>query len=62
VAAPVSEAKLIEFFGTDKPARRMIEDRIADLRNMRRRWQATYVIAYKDGVPDEILFTGYSGD
>jgi hypothetical protein len=62
VAAPISEARLMKFFGTDKPTRSMIEERIIDLLNMRRNWQATYVIVYKEGLPDEILFVGSSGD
>lgn len=28
----------------------------------RGRWQGTYIVIYRDGQPDEILFTGYSGD
>jgi hypothetical protein len=62
IAAPPSNEQLVEFFSTDKPSRSMIEDRLDDLMVLRERWQATYVVAYKEGIPDEILFTGYSGD
>ncbi|MCZ7542728.1 MAG: hypothetical protein M5R40_03950 [Anaerolineae bacterium] len=40
----------------------MVEDKADDLIELRERWQGTYVIVYKDGVPDEICFAGYSGD
>ena len=61
-AAPLSEEELIECFGTDKPARSMVEDKADELQSLRRRWEGTYVIVYKDGLPDEIFFTGFSGD
>jgi len=33
-----------------------------DLQTVRTRWEGTYVIVYKDGKPDEVFFTGFSGD
>jgi hypothetical protein len=67
-AAPLSNEALERFFGTDKPTREMIESQASDLgvflqQEMgRSRWEGTYIVVYKDSEPDEIYFTGYSGD
>ena len=62
VAAPLAPQQLMELFGTDRPTRRMIEEAEEKIQDSRRRWEGTFVIVYKDGTPDEIFFTGYSGD
>jgi hypothetical protein len=67
-AAPLSKEELERFFGTYKPTREMIESKEQDLGLFlqqelgRYRGEATYIVVYKDSAPDEIYFTGYSGD
>jgi len=67
-AAPLSNEELERFFGTDKPTREMIEGKERDLGAFlqqamgRYRGQGTYIVVYKDSQPNEIYFTGYSGD
>ena len=67
-AAPLSSIELQNFFGTDKPSRKMIENQEAALSEYlhqkmgRGRWEGTYIIVYKEQLPDEIYFTGFSGD
>ena len=67
-AAPLSNKDLERFFGTDRPTRAMIEGKEGVLGPFlqqemgRYRGEATYILVYKDGEPDEIYFTGYSGD
>ncbi len=62
-AIPFPEEKLLEYFGTDRPTRAMVEkvDAEYSLYVFLERWQATFIIIYQDGVPSEIFFTGYSG-
>lgn len=62
VAAPLSSEELVELFSTEQPTRSMIEQKSNQLQTWRGRWAGTYVIAYKDGSPSEIFFTGFSGD
>lgn len=62
VAAPLTPQQLKDLFGTDRPTRPMIEQAQAELQNLRRPWEGVYVVVYKDGRPDEIVFTGRSGD
>ena len=59
--APLSEEKLRELFGTDKPTYEMIEDS-EELYEVLERGQGVYIIAYKDAQPSKILFAGYSFD
>ncbi len=61
-AAPLSKEQLARLFGTDKPERSMVERKADEIQSLRGRWEATYTIVYKNGTPDEIFFTGYSGD
>jgi len=53
-----------QFFDTEKPTREMIERAVATqgLLDDVMRWEAIYVIAFKNGRPDEIFFGGCSGD
>jgi len=68
VAAPLSREELRRFFGTDQPTHTMIGEKKRELSRFlqgdlgRYGYEATYIIVYKDGAPDEIFFTGYSGD
>lgn len=62
LVAPLSDANLINLFGTNKPSRAMIESKKYDLFEDIERGQGIYIIAYKDNVPTEIFFAGYSFD
>lgn len=61
-AIPLSEAQLLDLFGTTKLTRKMIEEKRRTLWSLRQNWQATYIIVYKNGKPEEIYFAGFSGD
>jgi hypothetical protein len=62
-AVPLPEAKLLEWFGTNRPTRALVEKVSADdfLEVFLDRWQAIFIIIYQDGYPSEIYFTGHSG-
>jgi hypothetical protein len=67
--APLSHKQLEVFFGTSQPTHEIIDrtEEIALYRYLqeeigRYRSEATYIIVYKDSMPDEIFFIGYSGD
>ena len=59
-AAPLADKVLIDFYDTTQPTREMVEglESTEDIK----RGQGVYVVLYKDGVPNEILFAGYSFD
>ena len=61
-AIPLTQAQLLEFFETTKPTHQMILEKRSAILSLRRSSQATYIIVYKDDVPTEIFFTGFSGD
>jgi hypothetical protein len=61
VAAPVPEELLHSHYGTTQPTRPMIENNMEFLDEVER-GHCVYIIAYKNGKPDEILFAGYSFD
>jgi len=58
---PFPNHRLVQFFGTDRPTREMIEAN-DDLFEELERGQGVYVIAYRDDKPAEIFFAGYSYD
>lgn len=58
---PVESRNLIEWYGTDKPTQEMIEEDQSFF-ELIGRLQGCYIIAYKDGHPDEIMFAGCSAD
>ena len=60
--APLTEQKLLEMFDTTQPTWNMIETKIEEIQALRERWMGTYIIVYQDGLPNQILFTGFSGD
>jgi hypothetical protein len=62
VAAPLPEETLEELYGTTEPTRKMIEDNQLEFLEDVDRGHCVYVLAYKDGKPDEVLFAGYSFD
>jgi hypothetical protein len=60
---PVAEAA--ELFGSERPTRADIESNPAGVMRVieqRGPWAGTYVVAYRDGAPDELFFFGMSGD
>jgi hypothetical protein len=58
---PLSAAELTRLFGTTQPTRAMIEAN-DDLYEDIERGQGIYIVAYKNGKPDEYFFAGYSFD
>lgn len=58
----ISTEHLVRLFGTDKPTHQMVEEKADELLDFRGRGSCTYIVVYKDGQPDELFFTGYSGD
>ena len=63
--SPFPRSKLVEFFGSETPSHAEIEeaDESGSLEEfVLERWQGIYIIAYRDGSPSEIFFTGCSGD
>ena len=61
-ATPLSTQELIELFGTDQPGQGMIVEKAETIRSLRKIYQATYIIVFRNDIRDEIYFTGYSGD
>ena len=61
---PCPREKLVELFGSETPSRAEIEEAhsLGRLEDVAGKWQGVYVIAYRDGSPSEIFFTGHSGD
>ena len=59
--APLPPEDLIHLFGTDKPTHEMIEASEA-LYDKLERGQGVYIIVYKNDLPSEIFFAGYSFD
>jgi hypothetical protein len=59
IVVPLDPAEYIRLFGTDKPTRK---DFVWGLPIDINRGQGVYAIVYKDNIPSEIYFTGYSYD
>lgn len=60
-AGPLSDERLEELFGTTQPTIEMIEES-GEFFDDIDRGMCVYIIAYKDGQPDQIYFAGYSFD
>jgi hypothetical protein len=65
--SPMPSEELEELFGTDKPTRKMVEDKSVDHSLVEHPlvcepWQGVYFTVYRDGRPDELFFIGTSGD
>ena len=58
---PLADDVLLRHYGTTRPTREMVED-FAFAEDMEERGQGVYVVLYRDGRPDAILFAGYSFD
>ena len=64
-AAPLPPEELERLFGTQQPTAEMIRrgvEETGELFEILERGQCAYIIAYKDGRPDELFFAGYSFD
>jgi hypothetical protein len=60
-AVPLDPGLLEELYGTTEPTRAMIEQNM-DFFEALERGQGIYIVVYKGGRPDELLFAGYSYD
>lgn len=61
-AAPLAKAALRRLFATAEPTRDQVEARWSDIAEGLGRWQARYVVVYREGKPHEYAFIGCSGD
>jgi hypothetical protein len=61
VVVPLSSEQLVEYYGTDRPTREMIEQN-DELFEQIERGHAIYIVVYKDHTSSEIYFGGYSYD
>ena len=61
VVVPLPPEQLEELYGTRQPTRKMIEQNMDFLEDIER-GQGVYVIAYTQGSPSEIFFSGFSYD
>ena len=61
-AFPMPDDLMLAFFGTTCPTREQVEANRRARDEGPDRWECWYVVAYKDGRPDEIYFEGSSGD
>jgi hypothetical protein len=64
---PMPAEELVKLFGTDRPTRKMVEDKLGDHDLVEHplvseRWQGIYFVVYRDTQPDELFFMGTSGD
>ena len=62
IISPLTPLEFTDIFGTDGPTHEMIKQKAEELQVLRDQWQGIYVVVYKNGLPDEIFFTGFSGD
>ncbi|MEU1688949.1 hypothetical protein [Micromonospora sp. NPDC005707] len=60
--APLTGEELIRAFGSTTPPSAQVQEWMRAGGGLRERWSGTYVISYRDGQPDHIHFSGYSGD
>lgn len=65
--SPMPADELVELFGTDKPTRKVVEEKLGDYDLVEHplvseRWQGIYFTVYQDGKPHELFFMGTSGD
>jgi hypothetical protein len=61
-AAPLPGRELRRIFGTERPTREQVEERVADVWERLPAWQAYYFVTYRDGRPEGYAFVGCSGD
>jgi hypothetical protein len=64
-ASPLEPLELLNVFGTEIPTVDMVEDEDevpGEIFDFIGRGQSVYIVLYKDGQPDKLLFVGYSYD
>ena len=64
-AAPLTADQTLDLFGTARPSTPQVLHWLTtyDIGKIRDRWEGAYLISYSpDGKPEQIHFTGYSGD
>jgi|SRR5579859_576780 len=59
--APLSTESLLELYGTKLPTREMVEQNMDFFAELER-GHGVFLVVFKQGQPDEILFAGYSYD
>lgn len=59
--SPLEAGVLRELYGTTKPTREQVEPDLEFFEEIER-GEGRYVVLYRDGKPDEILFAGFSFD
>ncbi len=59
--APLTEDAMLEYFGTITPTRETVERNDGFFEDIER-GQGVYIVLYRNGVPDELFFAGYSYD
>jgi hypothetical protein len=62
VVAPLPADLVAELYGTDSPDHATVLRKLDELFEYLDRGQCAYVAIYRDGVPREFLFAGYSMD
>lgn len=60
-AARLPDEALIEHFGTTRPTREQVEQNHDFMEDIER-GQGVYIVLYRDDLPDELYFAGYSFD
>lgn len=61
-AVPLSDPRLIRFFGDEHPTASDLDDRLDRIIDDVNRWEAVYFPIYRDGAPAGLVFAGASGD
>jgi hypothetical protein len=59
--SPLPDDVLQSLFGTSQPSREMVEQNMEFFEDIER-GQGIYIVLYRNGGPDEVLFAGYSVD
>src|SRR5262249_17449469 len=59
--SPIDPGTLEELFGTTQPTREMVKRNQGFFEDIER-GRGVYILIYENGVPEEILFAGYSFD
>jgi hypothetical protein len=62
VAAPMTPAAVERAFGTAQPDHAQVEEKWVDVAEGLGRWQARYLVVYRQGLAHEFAFIGCSGD
>jgi hypothetical protein len=61
-ASPLPEEKLVEILGTNRPERKIVNEKANEIMLIPGIWEAVYFTVYKNNSTDEIAFIGVTGD